>query len=242
MIKQPIRRLRTPHIHNLRDLGGYIGEGGRMVKWNCLYRSGSLHNVDCEDWSILKEAGVLTVMDLRSEAETMQFSYCVPEGVAYIHTPMQRAQIDFNRIEESAVEAFAKSLKDGYCAMVREDGDLLANALDQLTKRLTQGAVLFHCSAGKDRTGILAAAVLWLCGVEDEDIIADYQVSYTYNKKGINRLVGSQYEKLMPMIRSDAENMEHLLEYFEKINLAEYLADRGFSKAEQSRLQDLLLR
>ncbi|RGY97346.1 tyrosine-protein phosphatase [Clostridium sp. AM58-1XD] len=242
MSKQPVRRLRTPHIHNLRDLGGYIGDNNRIVKWNCLYRGGSLHNAEREDWSMLKEAGVMTVMDLRSEAETRQFSYRVPEGIAYVHSPMQRAQIDFNRIEESAAEAFAKSLKDGYCAMVREDGDLLANALHQLTERLNRGAVLFHCSAGKDRTGILAAAVLWLCGVEDEDIAADYQVSYTYNKKGINLLVGGQYEKLMPMIRSDAENMENLLEYFREINLSEYLEERGFPEDEQKELVRLLLR
>ena len=240
MSKQPVRRLRTPHIHNLRDLGGYIGDNGKIVKWNCLYRGGSLHEADEEDWSILKEAGVTAVMDLRSKAETMQFSYRVPKGITYIHTPMQRAQINFSRIEESAEEAFAKSLKEGYCAMIREDGDLLAHALHQLTEQLQHGAVLFHCSAGKDRTGILAAAVLWLCGVESEDITADYQVSYTYNKKGINLLVSSQYEKLMPMIRSDAENMENLLEYLEEINLSAYLDERGFPIAEQKMMIRLL--
>lgn len=61
---------------------------------------------------------------------------------------------------ESAGAAFMKSLREGYQAMAGGNTDMLAAALGQLTKSLSDGAVLFHCSAGKDRTGVLASAVL----------------------------------------------------------------------------------
>lgn len=61
--------------------------------------------------------------------------------------------------------------------MAGENTGLLAAALARLTASLDDGAVLFHCTAGKDRTGVLAAAVLWLCGAAREDIVADYEVS-----------------------------------------------------------------
>lgn len=239
----PIKRLRIPHIHNLRDLGGFIGRDDRMIRWNMLYRGAALDKADEKDWDRLRTAGIKTVLDLRSTAELMQFPDYVPEDISYIHAPMQTEQIDISNIAESATQAFAKSLKEGYLVMVKENADLLITALRHLINGLKEGAVLFHCSAGKDRTGVLAAVVLYLCGVEEEDIIADYQVSYTYNRNGVNKQVQGlpDYEKILPMIRSDAENMEHLLAYFQEIQLEQYLEEKGFSRVEQGCLTEMLL-
>ena len=73
--------------------------------------------------------------------------------------------------------------------MIGEDAALAGQAAWAVMEGVTQGAVVFHCTAGKDRTGVLAAMLLLLLGVAEEDIIADDQVSFTYNRRGVNQLL-----------------------------------------------------
>lgn len=135
----------------------------------------------------------------------------------WYHCPLQREQIDAKDITGSAERAFAGSLTDGYLNIVKTNGALLASAVRQLIAGLEKGAVLFHCTAGKDRTGILASCIFTLCGISQEDIVADYEVTYTYNKKGMNRLLRMLDEetrgRMEPLMRSDAESMERLLAF-----------------------------
>ena len=101
--------------------------------------------------------------------------------------------------------------------------------------------MLFHCSAGKDRTGVAASAVLWLCRVDRADIVADYEVSCTYNQQGFNE----QFKKLPDseafahLFRSEPGNMEQLLDFYESRGLEERLAEAGFSRERQKRLVEL---
>lgn len=92
-----------------------------------------------------------TVLDLRSLAEIETGRDAVPEGVEWYHCPLQREQIDAKDITGSAERAFAGSLTDGYLNIVKTNGALLASAVRQLIAGLEKGAVLFHCTAGKDR-------------------------------------------------------------------------------------------
>ena len=64
---------------------------------------------------------------------------------------------------------------------------------------LSKGPVVFHCTAGKDRTGVLAAILLLRLGVDEEDIIADYQVSFTYNRRGMNQLL-ARYPEMQALL------------------------------------------
>lgn len=232
-MQKPIRRLRMEHAFNIRDLGGYETADGLVTSFGRLLRSDGLQKLTDKEWKRLKEFGIQTVLDLRSRAEIEVNPDRVPEGIKWIHCPLQRAQIDLNDVTGSAAKAFAGSLTEGYVNMVKDNGDLLAAALIELTSGLERGAVLFHCSAGKDRTGVLASAVYFMMGVEAEDIIADYEVTYTYNKRGINRMLerlGEEArEKMLPFMMSDPPNMERLLEYYKEIELPQYLKQYGRS-------------
>lgn len=139
--------------------------------------------------------------------------------------------------------AFGRSLTQGYRSMVGEYTQLLAAALEQVAKGLEKGAVLFHCTAGKDRTGVLAAVLLYLLGAEAEDIIADYQVSYTYNRKGVNKMLEQfpQLEQMKPFLYSNAESMEELLVYLEEVNIRKLLADCGFTDEKTAKLKEFAL-
>ena len=164
----------------------------------------------------------------------------------WFHCPIQTEQIDTKDISESAEKAFAGSLTEGYLNIVKNHGVLLAEAVKKLIAGLERGAVLFHCTAGKDRTGILASCIYYLCGIAEEDIIADYEVTYTYNKKGMDKLLGMLDEetrgRMEPFMRSDAQSMERLLDFYREISLPEYLGQYGVTETELETLQNCFLK
>ena len=104
---------------------------------------------------------------------------------------------------------------------------------------MENGAVVFLCSAGKDRTGIIAALVLYLCGVAREDIVADYMVSSVYNTNGINKKLEAlpeEYLRKLPdpellksCLVSEPETITALLDALDRRGIRERLAEHGFS-------------
>lgn len=243
MDQTPVRRLRIAHIYNLRDLGGYCTANGKITAWNKLYRSDGLAGLTETEWSLLTERGLRTVVDLRSLAETKAQPDAVPYGVKYVHCPVQEEDIDLDHLDKAEAEsAFLRSLTEGYLSMVKKTPRLLCSALTTIIEGLRQGAVLFHCSAGKDRTGVVAAAILYLLGVDEADITADYQVSCTYNKNGVNKMfeqlmeaspersMNLSGEKAKELLGSDAKTMETLLDCFAEIHLEEYVKAYGLTE------------
>lgn len=240
----PLKRIRLVHAHNVRDLGGYVTLEHKIVRWNRLFRSDSLHLLEKEEWEILSQRGIRTIIDLRSETEIKNSPDKIPEGMEWIECPLQEEQINMQNLSEDALKAFTKSLETGYAHMIDNHPELFAKAIKTVIAQLPKGAVLFHCSAGKDRTGILAAALLWLVQVEKEDITADYEVSYTYNSQGINRMAQQmipEFEKIEPLLRSDAINMERLVNYFEELPLKKLLLENGIEETDFQSLEKEIL-
>ena len=151
-MEQHIRRLRLSHVANVRDLGGYEADGG-VIRWNRLYRAGDLSGADAGDWERLKAAGVRTILDLRSASELRAKPDRPPQGISWYHLPLQTEEIDLEHPADLAGLAFLKSLRESYVIMAGENTGLLAAALARLTASLDDGAVLFHCTAGKDKIG-----------------------------------------------------------------------------------------
>lgn len=238
---RPVRRFRLEHGLNIRDMGGFETADGSITAFGKLLRAGALHNLTEEEWKRLTGYGVGTVLDLRSLSEIETAADDVPEGVEWYHCPIQTEQIDTKDITESAEKAFAGSLTEGYLNIVKNHGALLAEAVKKLIAGLDRGAVLFHCTAGKDRTGILASCIYYLCGIADADIIADYEVTYTYNKKSMDKLLGMLDEetqgRMEPFMRSDAQSIERLLDFYREISLPGYLGRYGVTGAELESLR-----
>lgn len=245
-MERPVRRLRLEHSLNIRDMGGFETEDGRATVFGKLLRAGALQKLTPDEWKRLTDYGVQTVLDLRSRSEIESGRDSVPGGVEWYHCPIQTEQIDDGDIAAFAERAFAGSLTEGYLTIVKNHGELLAAALKRLISGLRKGAVLFHCTAGKDRTGILASCVYYLCGIAREDIIADYEVTYTYNRKSMGRLLGMLDEetrnRMEPFMRSDGDSMERLIDYYDVINLSEYLKRYGVTDEEIKLLRSQFLR
>lgn len=174
------RRVVLERGHNMRDLGGYVTGDGRTIGWGRLYRAGSLSTLSPTDLATFDALGIRTVIDLRSEREVAERGVFDVAGypVAFHHLPVidatwQETEVpEFDESEDGIVEFLVWA----YRSMLAEGGDRFAHAIGLLAVPGNLPAV-FHCAAGKDRTGLLAALVLGGLGVDDEAIALDYGLS-----------------------------------------------------------------
>ncbi|HYW03987.1 MAG TPA: tyrosine-protein phosphatase [Gammaproteobacteria bacterium] len=164
---------------NFRDLGGYRATDGRRVRPARLYRSGVMAYLTPADQQRLARIGVHTIVDLRRADERAQEPTRWPDPTVRVlahDDPRDRSALQGLAGEQPATRAGMYVAMTGF---YRSMPAWLAPRLRLLFEALAGGAVplVFHCSAGKDRTGLAAALVLELLGVAREDILADYALT-----------------------------------------------------------------
>ena len=171
----PPRKLILSGCVNFRDLGGYPGADGCSIRWRRLFRADGLTRLDESDCALLADLGLATVIDLRTNGEVEERGR-FPENafkVEYHHLPLTDVlppTEDLGRYDEPAF------VTSRYRQLFSEGSSSLARAVAVLAEPGALPAV-FHCSAGKDRTGILAALVLGFLGVPRDVIVDDYALS-----------------------------------------------------------------
>ncbi len=159
------RLIALPGAFNLRDIGGYPAAGGRVTRWRTLLRSGTLHQTGPASAAELAGFGLRTVLDLRTFEEAERS----PDPA--LGTASRRVGL----LGED-LAALPISLDGIYRFVIEQRGSYVAAAVRHLC---APGALpaLVHCSAGKDRTGLIIALVLAAVGVPDDVIAADYALS-----------------------------------------------------------------
>lgn len=241
-----VKRIPFEHLYNCRDMGGYICDGG-MIGWHRLYRAEAPCHLTAEEWARMQKIGVRTMIDLRSPMEQRSEPYETPEGIAKISYPLQQYEVKADaakkmsreELAELAKASFGESLTVGYARMVEDAPKRMAYLLKTIAERLEEGAVLYHCSAGKDRTGILSAMVYLLCGVDFMDIVADYQVSSSY--QAVNFMYDVIPEDLRCYMASPPETMEGFLKRAVKADYVGLLLKHGLTAETVSRLRRNLI-
>lgn len=163
---------------NFRDLGGYRNGHGQTVRWRRLFRSDALQDLTPADASLaIGELNVKLVVDLRNTAEAERDGRGpLPEmGAKYRHIPLLD---EMGEIPPFTGGDIANRLTSTYQWMVRNSGAGIAEAISSISAALDHGnGAVFHCSAGKDRTGLVAALILEVLGVDSETIAADYMLT-----------------------------------------------------------------
>jgi protein-tyrosine phosphatase len=168
----PDRQLHFRGTFNFRDLGGYRARAGQTVRWRTLFRADALHRMDTEELAELQELGVRSVLDLRTQSELDEGRIEADHlNITHFHMPVLGLVWEPEDLDPNADAA--KVLGDLYIDMLTVGAPALAAALTTLAQSDRLPAV-FHCAAGKDRTGVLAAIVLSLLGVDESIILADY--------------------------------------------------------------------
>jgi protein-tyrosine phosphatase len=169
------RHIALSGCFNFRDLGGYPTRDGGHLRWRRLFRADGLTKLDEVDCSALSELGLVTVIDLRTKTEVDQrgrFPVQTVE-VEYHHLPLTET---IPGTEDVPDWGTAKFVAARYAQILSDGRQSIARAIGLLASESSLPAV-FHCSAGKDRTGVLAAIVLGCLGVPDDVIIDDYALS-----------------------------------------------------------------
>lgn len=190
-------RISVKSVQNIRTLGGFISNYGkcrRTVKTKGLVRSADLSRLTEEEALYLKEeSGLTLIIDLRTPAEIAKAPDRKIPGVDYVKAPLIQAysgiRADYltERYIKSASEREKAWLLSEYARipMVRSmyqsmftDKEAL-NTFGQIFRLIQseEGTVLFHCTSGKDRTGVLSAMLLYVLGCDEKDIINDYNAS-----------------------------------------------------------------
>jgi protein-tyrosine phosphatase len=180
----PERHLVLDGLFNVRDLGGYATQSGQTVKWSRLYRADGIHRLAGDDLEKVRTLGLRTVIDLRTPGELVERGRFPTDAipVEYHHLPMLEKIWDKDTFD--ATMPAVRFLADRYAEMFVVGADSITRALTVLADEAAYPAV-FHCAAGKDRTGVLAAVVLSLLGVADDDIAQDYALS----RLGMDRML-----------------------------------------------------
>jgi protein-tyrosine phosphatase len=168
----PSRHVSFERLHNFRDFGGYPAAEGRRVHWGRLYRSDSLGKLAGDDLAQFAALGVRTVIDLRHSWE-VDAAGRVPAaaGLDYHNLSIEHRPYDQSKLSD--VIDPVRFLADRY-AEVASDGVAEIGQALRVIAEAGRAPLVIHCASGKDRTGMLAAIVLSLLGVGDEDIVADF--------------------------------------------------------------------
>lgn len=209
---------------NFRDLGGYPTKDGQVIKMHKIVRSGKLGQLKKNDLEYLNQYGIRVDIDFRSLKEQRDCPDKVPPLARYVNDPVfQEDETDSTARDQMRKEAFKTDPSTGYHDMLRSYKDIVLNSNSQHAYRIffdellandqDDSGVLFHCTAGKDRTGMGAVYLLSILGVPDEIIRKDYLSSNQYLK--INQQQKQDlYRHLGPVFLKNIEAITHVYDEY----------------------------
>ncbi len=233
------RRLPLTGLKNARDLGGHPTCDGGITRYRTIIRSEAPLSLTEADFKFLKSYGIDMSIDFRGdrEVERQPSDLAELEGIQYVRSPTFNEQVAFGSRKKGSgppVTSFVDwgekyiEMAEGCKVWVRETLELIAKSA---------GAVIYNCTTGKDRTGMISALLLGLCGVSNDDITADYCVSEVYLTPVYEELICTFLKQWPeenvnisdPFFKTNPKNMECLLGHFEKDygGIAAYLKSCG---------------
>lgn len=230
------RRLSIPALLNARDLGGHPTTDGSTTRWRSLLRSDDLAQLTPQGVQVILDYGVQTVLDLRWDEE-----------IALNPSPVSAALPDLAYRNISLLGRSAAQWRDlsqdcekeqWKCVVLQWARAELKDVLRAIAAS-PPGPLLFHCVAGKDRTGIIAALLLALADVEPESIASDYVASTTMLSDAyLKRYADADPAAVLEAVRCPAQGVHNMLEYLgEQGGIHAYFAAIGLSAAEIERLR-----
>jgi protein-tyrosine phosphatase len=212
-----IRHLPLEGTPNFRDLGGYETTDGHFVRWGTIYRSGVLSKLTAGDFTYLSQLGIHVVCDFRTATEnaTAPEIWIPGSDVEHVSLPIgpgSHKDSVSSKNDAPSIEAFLATnpspagLKDW---LTKTYGGFAFSAAPQYSKVFAElkdehTPLLYHCAAGKDRTGVFSALLLLVLGVPEKTVVADYELTNKYLKDG---MTGDASQK---MIASSNPAFAHL--------------------------------
>lgn len=232
----PERLLTFPALLNARDLGGYPTVDGGHTRWRSLLRSDDLAQLTPAGVQALADFGVKTVLDLRWEEEIAlnpsPIATQAPQ-IRYVHSSLLAGTpAQWRELSRSCEKERWK------CVVLEQVRGELRDTLKVIASA-PAGPLLFHCVAGKDRTGIIAALMLALADVKPESIAADYAEStQMLGDAYLKRYKDADPQDVLENVRCPEEGVHNMLAYLKgEGGIREYFKKIGLNEMEIARLR-----
>ncbi len=217
---------------NTRELGGYVIRDGLATKRNSLWRSDVQNYPSEEDFELLKERGITTILDLRGDKDIARkpSGFANVEGFTYINCPI----VEGSGVPESVEAVPVSYMKIAQAENMAKVFCTIANA---------KSGVMFNCTAGKDRTGVVSAILLLHAGVSDEDIIENYVLTREYGRERLELVHKNFPEVDMNIVTPREWFMEEFLKLFRAKfgTTEEYFKNLGLSEEEIEHIREKLV-
>lgn len=204
---------------NTRDLGGYVTSMGKTTKYGKIFRSDNVPTLDQEDIKKLKDLNLVLVIDLRNsnECNKTRDGFTDVERVERLNFALNFDHVDIGKLKVNELtwdEAYIKLISDDSSKQqIKGIFDSIANA--------SEGLIVIHCTFGKDRTGIISALILGLCGVKEDDIVNNYAVTQELLNPHIK-----DFSKVRNVFSTNKSIMEKFLRFInEKGGCERFLTD-----------------
>ncbi len=254
-INDPRRVIPLEGVRNFRDLGGYPALDGRVTRWGEVFRADAVSLLTQEGWRSLGELNIKTVYDLRRQGERDR-SPTVEHDLALdvVHLPIGSEVAEMSLVDWFTQRGPEENWDDSYIAdtykeILTEWNDVFARLMNGLANPSQRPAV-FHCTAGKDRTGLAAALLLDVLGVDRDVVLDDYELTNrTRSEHRIAELTpeleaaGVDVEKVRPYLSAPRAALESTLQWLDETHDGPvgYLLDAGVSESTlESLVGDLL--
>ncbi len=232
----PGRALEFPQLLNARDLGGYPTIDGAETRWRSLLRADDLAQLSELGLQALADYGVRTILDLRWPEEAARAPSPVPERLPQLHyariSLLTHTEDEWRlRTRDAAKELWKCVVLEHVRAELRTVLGFIAAAPPE--------PLLFHCVAGKDRTGLIAALLLALADATPAAIAQDYAASAELLREGyLQRYPDTDRERILEALRCPEEGAYNMLAFLERAGgVRAYLGAIGLSAQEIGRLR-----
>jgi Protein tyrosine/serine phosphatase len=227
-----LRRMPNIRVGNMRDLGGYSTESGKTILYNRFIRSNLPSGMTRSEIDYLYKNNIRTIIDLRSEEE-----------LKIVKSELDKMKFNYHHISLTGflIPEEEKEIPKMYMTIVN-DKEKMREIFEVILN--SESGILFHCTAGKDRTGVLAMVLMLIAGCYEEDIIADYSLSGVYLKKIIKEIT-KKYKGLPIFItETKMEYMEETLKlFYKKYKTANiYMNLMGFTNKDFQNIKNRLLK
>ena len=241
-------QLEIEGTYNIRDLGDYPVKGGNTTCRHILVRAGNLDQVPLSSQQQLKDYGVKTVIDLRDEWEVQQFPnvFVQSKTIKYLNLPLIGNHFSNSKGWKEETQDY-DGLDELYCKYLDHCQIQIGTIISTIAESMP--TIVFHCYAGKDRTGIIAALLLGSVGVPDHLIAKDYSLS---NLK-ITHLIeqwreyalqhGQDMQRFERDVGSEVTTMLNMLGYIKHRygSVTDYLRVCGVTDIQLLQLQTLMI-